>query len=382
MIICRRCSRRHADGTEFCTCGAYLEFDGERAPDEAGPPTADTSRPDAGGATTATPTTTATGGPVVGDTSPWSGLPGERTDDGTRAIRPDERGAAGPASDEITAPMTVRPDAIPCPSCRNPNPPDATFCRHCAHDLRRPSGIVAAERPAKRSWFGRRRVDPRQLARQARRPGGGGVTRRVMMMRAGGALIGVGVLVMFLGPWGRPALAKMREELRLTRYDQIEVDGDDVSARALAGATGAAPDLPYHTPDLVVDGLSNTSWATRWIDPADIGDDLPEDGCVAWRTEQLLEVDFGSPTSIDRVEVLAGRSVDDPTRDDFHRPRVLQFDHAGDCRRVTVDDEGELTAHDLSLDDVTTLMVGIVAIYEGDTTDATIEITELVFEQK
>ena len=33
MIVCRKCSRRHPDGTEFCACGAYLAFDGERVAD-------------------------------------------------------------------------------------------------------------------------------------------------------------------------------------------------------------------------------------------------------------------------------------------------------------------------------------------------------------
>ena len=201
------------------------------------------------------------------------------------------------------------------------------------------------------------------------------------MFRAGGALLAGGLLVAFLGPWGRPALGRVSDDLQLNRYDQIELDGDDVMAQSLTDAVGPAPALPYHTADLVVDRLSNTSWATRWIDPADIGDDLPEEGCVAWRTEELLVVDFGTPTDLDRVQVLAGRSADDPTREDFHRPRVLQFDQDGDCRRISMEDDGELTPHGLSLDDVTSLTIGVVAIYEEDTTDATLEITELVFEQ-
>ena len=58
MIICRKCSRRHPDGTDFCACGAFLEFDGERAPDEPSvtptvpaspPPPADDARVVAGG---------------------------------------------------------------------------------------------------------------------------------------------------------------------------------------------------------------------------------------------------------------------------------------------------------------------------------------------
>lgn len=378
MIICRRCSRRHADGTEFCTCGAYLEFDGEPAPDEPAPSGDD--RPPSGTAGTSTAATTPA--TPVGDTAPWSGLSGESTEEATSAVLPDAGGASVQPTDEITAPSAIRGDARPCPSCRTPNPPDATFCRHCAHDLRRQSGIVTQEQPAKRKWFKRAKPDPRQAASRVRRPGGGGVARRVMMIRAGGALVGIGLLAMFIGPWGRPALGRVSDDLQLNRYDQIEVDGDDVAAQSLTGSADTAVDLPYHTADLVVDRLSNTSWATRWIDPADIGDDLPEEGCVPWRTEEVLVFDFGTPTDLDRVQVLAGRSADDPTRDDYHRPRVLQFDRDGDCRRVTVEDEGELTPHGLSLDDVTVLTVGVVAIYEGDTTDATLEITELVFEQK
>ncbi len=33
MIVCRKCSRRYANGTEFCACGAFLEFDGEYVED-------------------------------------------------------------------------------------------------------------------------------------------------------------------------------------------------------------------------------------------------------------------------------------------------------------------------------------------------------------
>lgn len=378
MIICRRCSRRHPDGTEFCTCGAYLEFDGEPASDEVGTTPAGTAR--GGEERPAGPPDAAGSGGAVGA---WSGLPGDGADDRTRAVLPDDVSTSGAPTQEYQTPTTVRPDARPCPSCRTPNPPEATFCRHCALDLRAPTGVVAEERPPKRRWFRGRRVNARTVANAARRPGGGGgVARRVMMFRVGGALLAGGLLVAFLGPWGRPALGTVGDELSLSRYDQIDVDGDDVTARSIAGPDVPAVDLPYHSPDLVVDGLSNTSWATRWIDPAKIGDDLPPDGCVGWETDQLLVVDFGAPTDLDRVQVLAGRSADDPTRDDFHRPAAIQFEHDGECRRATLDDEGELSAHDLSLDGVTLLTVGVVAIHEGDTTDATVELTELVFEHK
>ena len=33
MIVCRKCGRRYANGTEFCACGAFLEFDGEYVED-------------------------------------------------------------------------------------------------------------------------------------------------------------------------------------------------------------------------------------------------------------------------------------------------------------------------------------------------------------
>ena len=74
MIICRKCGRRHPDGTDFCACGAFLEFDGERADDDqpatptqpvAPPPPAEDARVVAGGPSP----------PPTAEPAPWSGVP-------------------------------------------------------------------------------------------------------------------------------------------------------------------------------------------------------------------------------------------------------------------------------------------------------------------
>ncbi len=102
MIVCRKCSRRHPDGAEFCACGAFLEFDGEHVADPVeptatqAPPAATTGM--AGGASSVS-------APHRGDVAstepaPWSGLSGESTwgtsppagVDAATARRPDPAG--------------------------------------------------------------------------------------------------------------------------------------------------------------------------------------------------------------------------------------------------------------------------------------------------
>ena len=386
MIVCRRCSRRHPDGTEFCTCGAYLEFEGEVAvePEAPTPSTPERSEPAA-----ETPDSPAPVGSY--EPAPWSGLPtstpqGSPPDD-SMAVLPSEVVRRDLA--EQHAPLRGgRPDDIVCASCGAPNPPGSTLCRRCGADLTHASRIVAEDpgRSKRRSWFRRDRPNAGGVTQQVRRRRG--VARRVMLMRAGGAVAIVAVLLAMLGPWGGRARSQLSSGLqldRLNRYDQIEVDPDDVLAVSPDGIEAPNVDYPYQAPGLVVDRLSNTAWATRWVDAADLGEGVGEEGtdgeCLPWRTEQLLVVDFGPAIDVDRVQVLGGRLDDDPTRDDFFRPRVLQFEHDGECRLVTLDDEGVLTARDLRLRDATRITVGIVAVFDADTTDPTVEITELVFER-
>jgi hypothetical protein len=206
-----------------------------------------------------------------------------------------------------------------------------------------------------------------------------------MFMRAGGVAVAAAVLLAFLGPWGGRAAGGLRSVLQLERFEQIDVAPGDVTAIGVDGTDVVDGEFPYRGPTNVVDGLSNTAWATRWIDPADLGDEVDDasdaGGCVPWATTEHLQVRFGPAVDIDRVQVLGGRSADDPARDDFHRPRVVQFEHDGDCRLVTLEDEGTLVEADLGFRDVTALTVGVVAVFDGDTSDPSVEISEIVFER-
>ena len=100
MIVCRKCGRRTPDGTEFCVCGAYLEFEGERVAEPgagvpaAAPPAAPGSGPTGPlpppPTTAAQPATTSwTSEPAASraaapaEPAPWSGFePGSAAEPG------------------------------------------------------------------------------------------------------------------------------------------------------------------------------------------------------------------------------------------------------------------------------------------------------------
>lgn len=383
MIVCRRCSRRHPDGTEFCTCGAYLDFDGQTVADEQ---TGVDQRDPASGNREAP---RQTGGSSPNEPAPWSGLePSAAPDsDDATAVLPVETVRRDRPADVQREGM-VRPGDLRCTACGSRSPAGSRFCRHCGNDLAdSAAGLVVEDSgQRKRRWpWSRGGALSRDAAQQRPQASGRRLARRVVLLRTGGVVLVIAMLAAFLGPWRGRVSSGLGDGLQLTRYDQIEVAPERVRAGRAADPVEMGSTLPYRTAERVVDGFSNTAWATRWDDLSDLGEDSDstEPSCGAWRAEDVLVIEFPEPTDIDRLQVLGGRSAADPSRNDFYRPRLLQL-AAGDqdCALASIEDTGELVKLDVAFDDVTTLVVGVAALYDGGGTDATVEISELVFEQK
>ena len=134
-----------------------------------------------------------------------------------------------------------------------------------------------------------------------------------------------------------------------------------------------------------VDRFANTAWATRWLDPVGPGfETVPTDTeCQpAAMTDTRLVFEFEDPRDIARLQILPGRPELDESRTLFLRPRVLELRaDDGACTYVELADTGELVTVDFDHDDVETLTIGIVGVYEPDAPSETVEISEIVVEK-
>ena len=439
MIVCRKCSRRHPDDTEFCDCGAYLAFDGERvadAPAAGAPP-----RPPAAPDLPPPPTAAAPWAAVepaareaprrpAGEPAPWGGLPGGAPGESTWANEvADVRGPTSTVdarlpdapTRETAAPVwveaTSRAGDVACSRCGSLNNPDRQFCQHCGQPLAAGLASGAEFKPAPSGsvpWW--RRLGRSARAKSAgfdatsigmnagRLAGPGGLSSRVMMFRAGGiALVAVGLFA-FLGPWKGTVVRNARTVLGGKQYEAIV--NTDIRAEAIA----ASPDIPIQTipqevPENVLDRHANTAWATRWlaavapapaapVDPAAVptttaapvtpttatavaGACSPEA-----RTDSLLRFTFREPTDIGRVEILAGRYDADKARALYSRPRVIELAVGDRCERYELLDKGSLQALNFAATDATQVELRIVDVYREDASAATVEISEVVFERE
>lgn len=406
MIVCRKCNRRHPDGTAFCPCGAYLEFDGERVaepdaePARPAPATTPTGPGDAwsppAGHTTPPSAPGGTVGGAAQQPAPWSGFdpapaPATRTGGDIDAVLPDAptQVSAGP----VYIPETARPGDLTCPACGTPNGPERYFCRHCGAALAGGATSTASGSPdAKVPWWrrwGRRarrraRVDPASLSRAAADLSRGGLSRRTVLFRTGGLLVLLGGLLAFLGPWRSTVIDRGRDLVGATRYEPITLD------EAAVGAEPADPTTPPVTFELqdpanLVDRFANTAWATRWTNALGPGfAEAPTDGGCQPEpmTDAFVRIDLGAPTDLKRIRILPGRPDADPSRTLFGRPRVIELQADDrDCDYVVLDDQGELAAFPFDHDDVSTVTLRIVGIYEPESPNDTVEISEIVLDR-
>lgn len=418
MIVCRKCSRRVADGTEFCVCGAYLEFDGEHVADEGGstaaapttpgaaaasppgplpPPPAARQQPTAADWATEPTAPSARRAPVPTEPAPWSGFGSTSAEPapppgGIDAVHPDapERTAT---TQQVWVEAGARDGDVACRQCGTPNGPERFFCRHCGMSLTGavdPATTPAAKRtPWWKRLFGgaKARVGATDATTALSRVHGlsrGGMSGRTMLFRSGGVVVLLGGLLAFLGPWRGPVLAKAREAMGADRHSAVDIAPDEVSSPA-ADVTITPVVFDLQGPENVVDRFANTAWATRWLDPVSPGfEALPEDAeCQpAAMTDTRLVFEFEDSRDIARLQILPGRPDIDESRTLFRRPRVLELQaDDGPCTYVELADVGELVTVDFDRNDVETLTIGIVGVYEPDAPSETVEISEVIVEK-
>jgi hypothetical protein len=406
MIICRKCSRRHPDGTDFCACGAFLEFDGERAPDEVPttptgsvppPPPTDEARAVTGGPDPAP-------GPGLGsaEPAPWSGIPGTgnwadpTATTGIEARPPDE-----PLTVRPTEPVVIQPSGragdINCTRCGTRNAPERQFCQHCGQPLAAATAAalsVDSRSGSKVSWWRRlagrvtgrvQTTDPRQLATQARGLTPGGLSSRSVLFRSGGVMVILFGLLAFLGPWRGTVLNWTKDRVGASRYEVVELAPENLAAEpADAAVTPVA--FPLQEVDKLLDRYSNTAWATHWIDITDTGpEEAPVDAaCPApTSTDSFVSITLDEPTDLERIRLQSGRSSDDPTRTAYLRPRLVEVRVNGEeCQYVTLAGDGTLEMIDFAQDDVAQLELRVIGVYADPESQPTVEISELVLERR
>jgi len=415
MIVCRKCSRRVPDGTEFCVCGAYLEFDGEHVPDAtpAGAAPAGASPvppgPTAVTASGPLPPPPATrpdpwtsepaprGRAVPSEPAPWSGFDATTAEPaapagGIDAVLPDAPDRAGPAG-PVWVEAGARDGDIVCRHCGTPNGPERFFCRHCGVSLTGAVDPSTTPAPRRAPWWTRmlggakRRAtatDPTAALQRAQGLARGGLSSRTLLFRTGGVVVLLGGALAFLGPWRGPVLRQARELIGADRHSPVDVDAEEITAQP-ADPSVAPVVFELQGPENVIDRFANTAWATRWLDPSGPGfETVPDDTeCQPVpMTDSVLVVEFAEPRDIGRLEILAGRPAVDETRSQYLRPRVLEVrPDDGPCTYVQLADTGELTPVPFAHDDVSTLTISIVGVYEPDAPTETVEISELVIEK-
>ena len=329
MIVCRKCSRRHPDGTEFCACGAFLEFDGEHVADPVEPT-----------ATQAPPA--ATSGMAGRSVLRVGTEPRRRSPNGAgsvvRAVRSRARGAHRLRQVSTPDSPTCRPGQSPPSRCGWNRRPGRATCRARIARRRTPRSDSSADTaetrssrreppPQRRPFGGRRggvgsgakrgaaleRADLASMANSARRLSGGGVAGRTVAFRGGALAVVAFSLLAFLGPWRGTVFAGARKVLGGNRYSVID---DDVEVVAFPTSAILPAEFSQQGPENVRDHHRNTAWATRWLAPAEPGSvALPSDGtCLAQpSTDTALAFTFEEPTDVARIRILGGRYADDPS---------------------------------------------------------------------
>jgi hypothetical protein len=403
MIVCRKCSRRHADGTEFCTCGAFLEFEGEHLPDEAPTaPAAPVAPATPGAPPPADPPVqswsvpTAPAPPVTGpaEPSPWSGF----GDDGSAPVRAPSSAIDAQLPDAPIAPSshepvwvspTARPGDVVCRQCGTPNAPDRQFCHHCGHPLAVTSAMPTAA-PVRVPWWRRigRRArshapDPLTAASTVHRASRGGLGWRSLAFRTGGVLVIVAGVLALLGPWRGTVVARAKDVIGAQRYEVISAD--DIEVEAVASSSAMVPeDFPLQPAESVIDDYANTAWATRWLIVGGAGMTELSGGDAACsadvRTDSFLRFGFDE-VDLARVRILGGRHAEDERRTAFSRPLIVELRVDDECTLVELPDDGELLATDFEHDDVEQVELRVLGIYPGEESPATVEISAVVFER-
>jgi hypothetical protein len=411
VIICKKCGNHNQDQETICSsCGAFLEWSGERVtppappPPVAAPPT-----------TTAPPATTAPAPPAASTASPapprpagggwqppasvtgrgtppappappgppapptWTPQGPPETATGQAPVPPaGPPGAAPPVTPEAREPQAVppapprprpvvrpvpapaqpyQPGDLICGQCGAGNRPERHFCRRCGASLA--EAMVAQTHTP---WY--RRLLPARQAPQApqagdRRQARSGVGTGALVRSFLAAMV---LVVLVGGLLAYAALPGVRSGLN-RRLDAVSTE-----VRRQLGAnyqpvrpsqTTASSQLSGHPGPLASDLVSNDYWA------ADTARD----------PQPTLNFTFASPTDLDYVLVTPGAAGADYAR--MARPRTVELVYSdGSGEQLVLKDDPKATGYVIHARQVRSVSMRIADVYptSQSTTVAIVEV--------
>jgi hypothetical protein len=404
VIVCKRCGNHNPAGDDFCgSCGAFLEWEGERiaeevveVPAELPPPSGLVTRikqavmgdgpslpPPAPAAATATATTATTAAPAplqppsptaaVQPTSIAAALVAKTP----QAVPPTSRqpeaqapsAAVARPKPQVKQPptRTINPGDLVCGSCGEPNSAERNFCRRCGTSLAevvpvkqkwwkrsggdKKSKVAAAQAGERPMVAGGKGGDMAKGAKRGARKVKGGLfggfanIRRVLALLA---IIGIGTGMAV--PGLRSTIMDKGGDIFKSVKNKINPSFTQVSPDdTLSIASSAAPG---HEATMIADGASNTYWVAA-----------PD------ATEASATVTFAPPTKLVKVLITPG---DQEKKEDFKaqpRPKdmfIEALDAAGTTLKtaqITLEDKADPQKFDFSASDVVSVRVSVQSCY-------------------
>lgn len=399
MIVCKKCGTHNADQDAFCSsCGAFLEWSGERVPEPtppppspappatppAGPPPGFVQRvrqavgmdeqtgappasPPAGGGwappgPSAPPTGPSSppppGGPAGQGAQPPAPAPPAQTPASASTPQPPLPSPPGPPARQPQAvppaPQTPRPaprtptlppgqayepgDLI-CGQCGAGNNSSRHFCRRCGASL-------AEAATVKVPWW-RRLRRAREVPIAGRRPqkvrpagaGLGAAVRTTALTMIG--LVVAGALLAYAVVPGVRAGVEHRVQQAVRAVERPFCAGTTVAVRPVRVQASAS--LPGHPAEALIDLVNTDYWA------ADAG------------TQPVISLFFAAPTDIDYMLVTSGAAADFAK---LARPKDVRLSYPdGSQQELTLKDDPKSTCYTINAHRVTQLSMRILSVY-------------------
>ena len=415
MIVCKACGHQNEDDVSFCgSCGAFLEWEGERVEEPKPPVEApaperpglvervkqavgiEESQPaaHAGAAPPAERPEGSPGGTAVVDVPPGDAVaagavtgvaaaaaptdavresPPPRTE--APAARPPEVGqpAARPPvarPPERPRPRETRPAApvrrfkpgdLICGQCGSGNDPQRRFCRTCGVSL-------ATATVVRTPWYRRIFRSRRRTYAAGERPGGMAAGDDGESAARGGSPVGTILRVLFVviflaGLAGYALLPAIRSGVNGAVSGVVDQVRRVVAPELTAAnpiAAEATTSVAGYEPINAIDGVSNTHWAAD----------------LTVVPQPSLTLTFERPVDLEQVLITSGASDNYEAQP---RPRDVRFTFSdGSIQDVELRDEAEPQSHGLDAGEVTSVQLQVLSVY-GGLQGTAVSITEIEF---
>jgi hypothetical protein len=407
VIICKKCGNHNEDRDEFCvSCGAFLEWSGERVAQPAPPPPPEAPPPPPPppglvervkqavglegqrGPTAATPPT-AEAGQKAPPPPPTGGgwvapasldTPGTSSGVGTPAqLEAPPASSAAPPQQPVTTsarepqavtPAAPRPRTVPrttapelrhepgdliCGQCGTGNRSTRHFCQRC--------GASLAEAPVVRTPWYRRLFRPRQPSAAAgRRAASDSAGTRTDSPVRSFVLAALAVVVVggVLAYAAIPSFHRRVDQDASGIGTQVGRAIDPTYVPVTPIQTTASSELAGHPASFATDLVSNDYWAaSRTADP-----------------QPTLAVRFAGPTDLDSMVIHSGAGPDYAR---LARPRTVQVTYSdGTGQLLTLKDDPKPTSYPIHASHVTSLTLQITGVYPAGQSSA-VAIAEVEF---